>query len=126
MVGKTWVYLVHKRGIINHEPCPHGCNPEVPQDCPKCHGSGMVEVPQMAIFSAFVPQRVEMPIWESQLTDERSARNWRREVSRQSHSKTAIERSCIGGEMIKLISLCQEPGGLWYIDFSDYEERGGD
>ena len=48
-LGETWVYLVHKAAMIEM----------------------VTDKPQMAIFAAFVPQRVEMPVWESQLTEEK-------------------------------------------------------
>lgn len=47
-IGKTWVYLVHRQALVTSD-----------------------TVAQMAIFAAFVPQRVEMPIWESDLTPEK-------------------------------------------------------
>ena len=48
-LGKTWVYLVHRRAMVDQA----------------------TDEPQMAIFAAFIPQRVEMPVWESQLTDKK-------------------------------------------------------
>lgn len=59
-VGRTWIYLIHKRGILRpppEEPLPPGEDGPEPQY-------------DMAIFAAFVPQRLEMPIWESQATPE--------------------------------------------------------
>lgn len=49
-LGETWVYLIHKKAILV------GKNEE---------GK---EVYKMAIFAAFAPERVEMPIWESKAT----------------------------------------------------------
>lgn len=49
-LGETWVYLVHRKAIYagkDEEGKP---------------------VYKMAIFAAFVPQRVEMPVWKSKLT----------------------------------------------------------
>ena len=48
-IGKTWVYLAHRKACVG----PDG-------------------KPQLGIFAAFVPQRVEMPVWKSEMTDERS------------------------------------------------------
>ena len=50
IVGKTRVYLVHKAAMFDQE-----------------------DRPQLAIFAAFTPQRLEMPIYESDLTDEKRA-----------------------------------------------------
>ncbi len=47
-VGETWVYLCHRKAMFDQD-----------------------DKPQLAIFAAFVPQRIEMPVWESELTDEK-------------------------------------------------------
>jgi len=47
-IGRTWVYLAHRKACTG----PDG-------------------KPQLGIFTAFVPQRVEMPVWQSELTDEK-------------------------------------------------------
>jgi hypothetical protein len=48
VVGKTWVYLIHNEALFTQD-----------------------DKPQMGIFAAFIPKRIEMPVWESDLTDER-------------------------------------------------------
>jgi hypothetical protein len=50
-IGHTWVYLIHRKAI----------------DLGREDGK---EVYGMAIFAAFVPTRLEMPIWESAATEE--------------------------------------------------------
>lgn len=47
-VGKTWIYLVHRKGLM------------VPDDA-----TGEMK-PQLAVFSAFRPQRIEKIMWKSQ------------------------------------------------------------
>jgi len=49
-LGETWVYLLHKKGIM------------AGQD------ENRKPIHKMAVFAAFVPQRVEMPVWKSKLT----------------------------------------------------------
>lgn len=49
-LGETWVYLIHRKAI------------NAGQD-----GDGN-DIYKMAIFAAFVPDRVEMPTWKSKLT----------------------------------------------------------
>ena len=56
-LGETWVYLVHRKGIETGERDPK---------------TGKM-IYKMAVFSAFRPQAIEMPVWESELTDERIA-----------------------------------------------------
>lgn len=57
VLGKTWVYLVHRKAIETGERDPE---------------TGKMKY-KMAIFAAFVPKAVEMPVWESELTEERKA-----------------------------------------------------
>jgi hypothetical protein len=47
-VGKTWIYLVHRKALM------------VPDE-----NSGEMK-PQLAVFSAFRPQRIEKCMWKSQ------------------------------------------------------------
>jgi hypothetical protein len=54
-LGETWVYLVHRKGIETGERDPK---------------TGKMKY-KMAIFAAFIPQAIEMPVWESELTEER-------------------------------------------------------
>jgi hypothetical protein len=43
-VGKTWVYLVHRHAMYDQD-----------------------NKPQMAVFSAFIPKAIEMPVWASEV-----------------------------------------------------------
>lgn len=48
-LGETWVYLIHKKAI----------------HCGNAEGKDLYK---MAVFAAFVPHSVEMPIWKSKTT----------------------------------------------------------
>lgn len=72
-VGKTWVLLAHRKAITRDcEECVEGWRESdgegsVPVPCDECGKTGLVHVP--AIFSAFVPERVEQVVAED-CTDE--------------------------------------------------------
>ena len=94
-LGKTRVFLCHKKGILidtKVDECKE-CGGEgvIHRDvvrlqgeggsliktlnCPKCKGKGEVRTDtyETAVFCSFVPQRIEMLVWESELTDEKRA-----------------------------------------------------
>ena len=61
-LGETWVFLAHPKASENwSETCPKGC--------PDCDGKILTLAP--GIFLAFVPQRVEQIVTESEATPER-------------------------------------------------------
>jgi len=53
-LGKTWVFLVHPKAVRTKD-------------------EKGKRVFKMGVFSAFVPKRIEMPVWESELTKKKRA-----------------------------------------------------
>lgn len=66
-LGETWVYLIHRKAILDGK-----------------DEDGKV-IYKMAIFAAFVPQRVEMPMWKSKLTKKK-----RKELEKRGITPVAI------------------------------------
>ncbi|MDO9333426.1 MAG: hypothetical protein Q7T57_02750 [Dehalococcoidales bacterium] len=60
-VGETWIYLVHRKAIKLE--------------------TASKPIYKMAIFAAFVPQKVEMPIWKADATEEKLAELQKRGIT---------------------------------------------
>jgi hypothetical protein len=74
VLGKTWVLLAHPQAVVDRE------DPEFQESYVHWLSRGVEKIPpdpepqpptHPGVFFAFIPQRVEMPIYESEATPER-------------------------------------------------------
>lgn len=71
-VGRTIIYLAHNKACVVKEPVAVQQAMQIlKEQQPRMIDTSEKETKSLGIFSAFIPQRIEMPVWESELTDDK-------------------------------------------------------